>query len=307
MYVPSVVVAIVTGFAIAHALASPALRLVAGVATIVAITACGVLARRQTTYWKDSITLWTRAMEVDPRNDIAAYNLAIALAEAGRDDEAVNWYERTIALVPDHEAAKQNLALLRAAEAERSGDRLAAAGRQREAIEAYSRALALDAKRAHARAGRGMLLMQSGQVGEATGELRRAFDEGVKDVEVPNALAFALVQTGHDAQAVDVLARGVDAHPGNVNLKHNLARLLATTSDPLVRDGARAVRLALEVCDVTGDRDPRALDTLSAAYAADGRVDLARATLARAEARARELGDAATAAEIAAHAKKLGR
>jgi hypothetical protein len=71
-----------------------------------------------------------------------------------------------------------------------------------------------------------------------------------------------------------------------------------------VRDGARALRLALDVCERTGNRDPRALDTLSAAYAAVGQVDLARSTASRAAARARELGDASTAAEIEAHARR---
>ena len=305
MYVPGVGVAILAGCAIARALAPGALGIAAAITTTAAVAACGVLARQQVTYWKSSIALWTRALELDARNDIAAYNLAIALAEGGRSSEAISWYERTIALVPDHDAARQNLALLQAAEAERNADRLAAAGKAREAIDEYTRALALDAKRAHARAARGILTMQRGQLREAAVELRRAMDDGAKDVEVPNALAFALMRTGDDAQAVEVLTRAVAAHAENINLKHNLARLLATASDPQIRDAARALELALEVCDRTGNGDPRALDTLSAAYAADGRLDMARATAARAEARARELGDAATAAEIAAHAKNL--
>ena len=52
-----------------------------------------------------------------------------------------------------------------------------------------------------------------------------------------------------------------------------------------------------------GNRDPRALDTLAAAYAAAGRLDVARATASRAIALARQDGDQETAAEIAAHAK----
>lgn len=122
-----------------------------------------------------------------------------------------------------------------------------------------------------------------------------------------NALAFALLRTGDSAQAAAVLTRAVAEHPGNVNLKHNLARLLATAPDPLVRDGALALRLASEVCDMTGHRDPRALDTLVIAYAAVGRLDLARAAASRAVARARETGDLETAAEIAARARSYGR
>ena len=92
-----------------------------------------------------------------------------------------------------------------------------------------------------------------------------------------------------------------------MNVKHNLARLLATAADPRVRDGARALQLALEVCERTGNRDPRALDTLSAAYAAEGRFDLAREAASRAAARARELGDAEAAAAIDRRARSYAR
>jgi predicted Zn-dependent protease len=101
-----------------------------------------------------------------------------------------------------------------------------------------------------------------------------------------------------------VLTHAIEAHPEDIHLTHNLARLLATATDPRVRDGERALRLALDVCTRTGNRDPRALDTLAAAYAAAGQIDQARATAARAAARARELGDGAAAAEIDAHARR---
>jgi tetratricopeptide (TPR) repeat protein len=304
MYLPTVVAAIVVGLTIARLLTKRVLGIAVAATATAAVATLAVLTWHQTQYWKNSMTLWTRTAELDPRNDIATYNLAIAFADAGREDEAIHWYERTLVLVPDHDLARRNLALLHAAGTERNADRLAAAGDASAAINEYARVLALDANRAHAHAARGMLMMKQGQVGEAAVELRLAIDGGVKEAEVANALAFALTQTGAAAQAVSVLARAVTDHPDNVNVKHNLARLLATANDPGVRDGPRALQLALDVCDRTGNRDPRALDTLAAAYAAVDRPELARATAARAGARARELGDASTAAEIAAHARR---
>jgi len=303
MYVPNVVVASVVGIVVAPLLTTGPAGSAVAVAATVAVAALGSLTWHQSRYWKSSIALWTRAADLDPRNDIATYNLAIALAEDHRDDEAIGWYERTLALVPDHDLARRNLAILQAAGAERNADRLAAAGRADEASVEYARALALDAGRLHSRAARGMLFMSEGRLDEAIVELRLAADGGVKDAAVPNALAFALAQTGEPAQAARVLGRAVDEHPDDVNLKHNLARLLATAPDSRVRDGPRALRLASEVCERTGNRDPRALDTLSAAYAAVGRFDMARATASRAAARARELGDVGTADEIIAHAR----
>ena len=303
MYVPGVVIALAAGLAVGRAATMRMARLVAISATTMAIAALGVLTWRQTQYWHNSTTLWQRVVELDARNDIATYNLAIALAAEGRDAEAIASYQRTLLLVPDHDLARRNLSILRAAQAERHADELAAAGRAGEAGAEYGRALALDPTRSHARAARGMLMMKRGQFREAAAELGLAVDGGVEAVEVHNALAFALLQTGEARRAATVLERAVAAHPENVNLTHNLARLLATAADPGVRDGPRAVKLALDVCERTGNADPRALDTLAAAYAATGRFESARATASRAEARARELGDADTAAEIASHAR----
>src|SRR5262249_5073383 len=162
------------------------------------------------------------------------------------------------------------------------------------------RALAMDPQRVRVRASRGLALVRRGRFDEAAAELRIAFDDDVDGAEVPNSLAYALGQTGRSAEAISVLERAVGRHPEDINLIHNLARLLATAPDPRVRDGAAALRLALQVRDRTGGGDPRALDTLAAAYAAVGRFDEARDTAARAAARALSLGDADLAADIAA-------
>ena len=46
-------------------------------------------AGRSTAHWRDSLTLWTRAVTLDADNDVARYNLALALIDAGRRDEAI--------------------------------------------------------------------------------------------------------------------------------------------------------------------------------------------------------------------------
>ena len=235
MYVPGIVLSIVFGAAIARAYASGgswttrALPAAGCVLTLV----FGVLTWQQTRYWNNSVALWTRVIDLDPRNDIATYNIAIALAEGGREDEAIGWYERTLALVPEQELARQNLALLQAARFERDGNRLAQAGRLDEAADLYARALALDNKRLHARAARGIVLMRLGKFRDAAGDLREAIDGGSKDPEVANALAFSLVQMGDTAGAVAVLKTALADHPGDANLQRNLAGL--TSGQPAPR------------------------------------------------------------------------
>jgi len=226
-YVPGVAIAILLGALIARLNASDRPRRALMIPVAAVVVALSVMTWRQTQYWHDSIALWTRAADLDPRNDIATYNLAIAYADTGRETEAIDWYERTIALVPDHDLARQNLALLNAARAEREGNQLAEAGRADEAIAQYTKALALDGKRLHARAARGVLLARRGRFQEAIVELRAALAGGAADPEVANSLAYALVQTGNEQEAAAVLSDAVAAHPGDVNLKRNLERLRA--------------------------------------------------------------------------------
>jgi tetratricopeptide (TPR) repeat protein len=51
---------------------------------------------------------------------------------------------------------------------------------------------------------------------------------------------------------------------------NNLAWMLATAEEPRVRNGLRAVELALKACELTSWRQAAALDTLAAAYARNG-------------------------------------
>jgi Flp pilus assembly protein TadD len=229
MYVPSVIVALAAGVAVARWTVRLRRASAAAVA-IVVVVMLAVLAGltwRQTRYWHDSIALWTRAFELDPHNDVASYNLAVAFADAGREEDAIRAYDATLRLVPDHDLARRNLAMLEAARTEREADRFASAGQLDEAEGLYARALSLDGTRLHARAAHGVLLMRRGRVDEAVPELRQAFDGGVKDPEVPNALAFGLAQQGDPAAAAAILRRALADHPGNRNLEHNLALLLA--------------------------------------------------------------------------------
>jgi Flp pilus assembly protein TadD len=307
MYVPGVVVALIVGVAAARLWPFGRMAIASCLLGAALVTALATATWRQAGWWHDSITLWTRTADLDPHNDIATYNLAVALAEAGRDDEAMARYEQTLRLVSDQTLAREHLTVLQAKQAEREANRFAAAGRLDEAEAQYARALGLDPKRTHARAARGIALMRHGRFNEAAAELRIAFDADIDDAEVPNSLAFALGQTGRSAEAVAVLERAVSRHPEDINLAHNLARLLATAPDPRVRNGATALRLAQEVRDRTGGRDPRALDTLAAAYAAVGRFEEARDTARQAAARARELGNADLAVEIGTHARSYAR
>src|SRR5262249_54966086 len=104
-YVPGVVISVLLGALVARVNSSDRPRLALALPVAAMLVVLGVLTWQQTHYWHDSIALWTRALDLDSRNDVAAYNLAIAFADAGHEADAITWYERTLALVPDQSLA----------------------------------------------------------------------------------------------------------------------------------------------------------------------------------------------------------
>jgi tetratricopeptide (TPR) repeat protein len=200
-YLPGVPVALLVGAGAARLWAEEkrrALSLGLGLALVVALA---WVTGRQVGYWRDSVTLWTRALELDERNDVARYNLALALAESGDEAGAAAQYRRLLEMIPDHGPGRHNLDLLEAAVFEREAGAAAAAGRLPEAVALFGRALERDPRRLHSRRSRGMALAQLGRFEEAIPDLRAAVAAGSAEPAVVLALQFALERTGHADEA----------------------------------------------------------------------------------------------------------
>lgn len=302
-YLPGIVLAIVVAGAVAGRLPRGSVRAAVVTTAAIAVVACAAASRAALAYWSDSVTLWTRVVELDPLNDIGLYNLGVALADAGRPDAAAERYRAVLAVNPGHREARQNLDRLDAARLEHEGNELAARGRLADAAERYREALARDPNRTHAHAARGMALATLGRPGEAIPHLREALRLGDTDTAVANALAGMLVETGSMAEARAVLDRALTAHPGDVGLAHNLARLLVMLPRLPASDRMRAFRLAETVAQATGGQDARALDTLAASLAGIGRIADAREINARAAAVAMAQGNRDLAVQITARGR----
>ena len=304
-YFPDVVLALlVTGLAVWWAGQSTRrFRLVA--ATLVVLVVSSSLASRKALApWTNSVSLWARVVALDPTQDAGLYNLGTALSAEGRNNEAAARYREALAANPAHADAQANLNRLDAIRLEREGNDLAARGDLAAAADRYGRAVGLDPARTHAQAGRGMALANLGRGAEAIPPLREAIRQGTDDPSVPSALGVLLLQAGQRREARTVLETALARHQDDVGLAHNLARLLATGDGIEREDAAIALRLATAVVSATAERDPRALDTLAVALAANNRLTEAAAVNARAATLARALGDAELAVQITARGRE---
>jgi Flp pilus assembly protein TadD len=86
-------------------------EILAGVATLFLIF-FGALAWRQTTYWKDSFTLFGHALQISPVNFIAENNLGEAYVQTGRPDLAYDHFLRATQERPRFGLAHYNLGIV---------------------------------------------------------------------------------------------------------------------------------------------------------------------------------------------------
>lgn len=301
-------IALAVGLAAAlHQLRHRGLRALTLMAAGTAAVACALSVRAQVPMWHDSAALWSRAVAIDGDNDVALYNLALAEIDAGRPEPAIEHLQRLVALVPDHALGRARLAALVADREARAAAALADARRFAAAVAAYDRALDADPARTSARLGRGMALVELGQLDRAAADLQAAFEAGETSPPVAGALAYALAGTSRAADAVAVLRRALARAPGDAGLTANLARLLATAEPASMRAPEEALALAARLNDATQGNDPRVLDTLAVALAATGRRDEAARAWSVALALARERGDGALVGAITASRARFGR
>jgi predicted Zn-dependent protease len=94
---------------------------------------------------------------------------------------------------------------------------------------------------------------------------------------LPTVLEFESTESGLQrsrAQAVmDRFRQAAARNPDSPLALNNLACLLATSSDPSMRNGEESVRLAEKACELTQYNNSSTLSTLAAAYAEAGRFD----------------------------------
>ena len=79
-------------------------------AAILVIAALSSCAWVQTSYWRDSETLFRHALAVTTNNDVAENNLGIVFLGQGKLDEAISLLQSAVDLRPDNSPAHENLA-----------------------------------------------------------------------------------------------------------------------------------------------------------------------------------------------------
>jgi tetratricopeptide (TPR) repeat protein len=252
-----------------------------------------------------AVAYYDEALNVVPSSPAIHFNRALALHRLGKINDAVSSYRHVIELEPTTAVAHLNLGAI-----------LAGAGKSKDGLAHLEKAVRLNPGLAHSHYQYGLALSRNGDAERAINHLRRAALLAPDFIESRVELAKLLEAQGNYADALEQLSdcirlrpayypahfqaavilerqgkfrRAVESYRATLRLtpeylpaQNNLAWLLATHSDPNLRDGELALQLARQAAAATQRKHPAILDTLAAALAEQGGFQEAATTISAA-------------------------
>lgn len=231
--------------------------------------------------WDEATPHLEKVLALEPDNERAAYLAAMSLHRQGSSPQAIRRLERLLARDPDSLVVRRGLAdilaergrIPRALEIYREGLRqtladnekaqllnqiaeLAWRARRRdEAITAWRQAVeeVPDSSAAHTALGNGLQLI--GRRAEAREHFAHAVELDPTNATAWLSEASLWILDKEVKTARDRLNEALEHVPDHAGLVHTLARLLATSADIGVRDGARALELARRAYNIERNLD----------------------------------------------------
>ncbi len=192
-------------------------RVALAAASCIVLVALAATARKQVGYWRDTVSLYERAISVTEGNFVAHRGLAAALLSAGSHDRARHHFAAAVRIQPRWFEARVGL-----------GDALLAGGEPAEAIEAYTDALRLQPDESRALERLGRAYFEAGKVNRAERTLLRALR--LRGENAPSSLQAVLGRVLLHRGALDRSAvyfrRAIDRDPEFAEAHANLGLLL---------------------------------------------------------------------------------
>lgn len=278
-YLPQIGLVIALAWTAADACRTwPRFRPMGAIAATFAVMILAICAWRQTSYWRDSATLWTRALACTSQNAVAHNGLGDALFSLGRVDEGIAHFQKALEIDASYVDALNNLgvALARCGRSDEAlppvqkaleidaehaeahanlGNVLASCGRRDEAVRCYARALELKVNLASAHNGLGNVLSALGRGDEAERHLQKALAIDANYAEAHNNLGAILTRRGRLEEAAAEFRRAVQLKPDFAQAYCNLGltlRRLGRLDEAAVEFG-RAVQVKPDFADAHGN------------------------------------------------------
>ena len=174
----------------------------------------------------EAITLFQKALEIDPYYAVTHFNLGMALAEKGRMDDAIAEYQTALTLDPDNAQAHAKL-----------GEALSQRGQIDEAVSQYGKALEANPYSAMAYNDLGLALVQKKQVDKAIEQYQKALEIDPNFALAHNNLGVVLFQNGQVAEAIVQYQMALKIDSSVAQAHNNLGLALAQTGVTSLQEG----------------------------------------------------------------------
>jgi tetratricopeptide (TPR) repeat protein len=243
----------------------------------------------------EAILEFQKAVAIRPDLANLHSTLGDALLQKGRVDEAIIQFQKSLEIHPDDGHAHFNL-----------GIALRQKGQRDEAILQFQKAVAIRPDFAEAQNNLGFSLLQQGRADEAITHLRKALESRPDYAQAHYNLGHALLQKGQVDEAIVQFQKLLALQPDFVEGRTDLAGIawrLATSPNPALRNGTKAMELARQTDQLAGGSNPMMAAILAAACAEAGRFDQAVTTARRALQLATHQDNAAMVSAIQAQLK----
>ncbi len=247
----------------------------------------------------EALAAYDEVLRRQPRHAGALLKRAALRMGLGQDDGAREDLETLLELTPEASEVHVRLATLLEKEGDLEGAlvrfraaselemapqerprvfySLASLSRQRQryddAVSYYRRAIEADPSYVPALADLAGLMAQLGRLQEAAESYAAWVELEPENLPPRLAEATALILSDQHRKARERLEQALELHPDDVRVQSVLARHLAASPDGEVRDGARAVELALAA--IAKAPTPEAAETVAMAYAQAGQLEQA--------------------------------
>ena len=215
-YLPSIGLLVILGWGAAEVHARWGVRKVwFGVTAALILVALILVTRIQVGYWRDSVSLYERALAVTSGNYPVHTNLARVLISKGREAEAGRHYRRALEIKPDYLFAHYNYAVF-----------LQRSGQLNAAIEHYRAALRSDSSHLRSRYNLAVLLAGRGERKAAAEHYVRLLEIEPDHASAHHNLGNLLKAEGAVSAAIGHYRRVVEIEPEHPRVHYNWGHTL---------------------------------------------------------------------------------
>jgi protein O-mannosyl-transferase len=191
-----------------------------GLSMVIVLTTLGICAHRQVSFWNNSLTLFSHAIEVTQNNYIAHDSIGVAYNSLGRYQDAIESYKQAIKIKPDYADAHYNL-----------GVACGKLGRWQDAVESYKQAIKIKPDYTKAHYNLGISYEGLGRYQDAIEAYKQAIRIEPDYADAYINLGVTYYRLGRYKDAVEPYKQAIRIRPDIVLAHYNLGVAYLVTGD----------------------------------------------------------------------------